>query len=149
MKMTKYVYLSRGIKPGKVFTYMGEAYECMQCSNRRRCHGALSIGFVYRIERTTDGEGVYCILRGDEVVPYEASLEPLILLAPSGKAKEGASMELKLDDAFCKTDCERIGECPILFNILIAGRRVKVLEKLGSFDCPERKLVLIRAEILD
>lgn len=147
--MTRYVYLSRGIRPGSVFTYMGEAYDCMQCSNRKRCHSALSVGFAYRIEKTTGGEGIYCILRGDEVVPYEASLEPMVLLAPSGKVKEGAVMELKLDDAFCKTDCERIGECPILFNVLIANRRVKVLKKLGGFDCPERKLVLIRAEILD
>ncbi|MEM3712283.1 MAG: UPF0179 family protein [Thermoproteota archaeon] len=147
--MSKYSYLSRGIKPGSVFTYLGETYECMQCSNRRLCHNALNIGFSYRVLKMTEGEGVYCMLRGEEVFPYEVSIEPIVLLAPRGRARESAVMELKLDDAFCRMNCERVEECPILFNMLVANRKVRVLEKLGDFNCPEKKLSLIRVEILD
>lgn len=147
--MNKYSYLSRGIKPGSVFTYVGEAYECTRCEKREFCHGALSIGFTYRIVKTTGGESIYCMLRGDEIVPYEVSPEPLVLLASSGRAKEGAVMEIRLDDALCRMECEKIWDCPILFNMLIANRRVRVLKKLGSFDCPKKKLVLIKAEILE
>ncbi|MCS7138806.1 MAG: UPF0179 family protein [Crenarchaeota archaeon] len=132
-----------------MFTYIGEAYECTKCSNRRLCHSTLITGLSYRVVKMTGGESIYCMIRGEEVFPYEVSLEPLVLLATKGKAKEGAVMELKLDDAFCKMNCERLGECPILFNMLLVNRRARVLERLGDFDCPEKNLSLIRVEILD
>ncbi|MEM1554384.1 MAG: UPF0179 family protein [Thermoproteota archaeon] len=147
--MNKYSYLSRGIKPGSVFTYLGETFECTQCSNRKVCHNTLNIGFSYRILKMTEGESVYCMLRGEKVFLYEVSPEPIVLLAPRGRVKEGAIMEIKLDDAFCKTDCERLGECPVLFNVLIADRKVRVLERLEDFNCSEKKLSLVRVEILD
>jgi len=147
--MKKYSYLSKGIKPGSTFTYIGEAYECTKCENRKLCHGALSIGLTYRVLEATGGESIYCTLRGGEVIPYEVSLEPLVLLAPLGRVKEGAIMELHSEDIFCGMKCEKIEGCPILFNVLIANRKIRVLEKLGLFDCPEKKLILIRAEILD
>lgn len=144
----KYSYLDTGMKPGHVFTYTGEAYECENCENRNRCHRSLNIGFTYRVVRRTEGESIYCVLRGSEIAPYEIALEPLILLAPSRSVKTGAVMEFSLD-TFCKSGCSRIGECPVLFNKLAAGRRVRILEKLGGFNCPEEKLALVKAEILD
>lgn len=146
--MGKYSYLEAEVKPGHVFTYIGEAYECEKCENRNRCHGSLNIGFTYRVVRRTEGVSIYCILRGSEIAPYEIALEPFILLAPSGKVKAGAVMEPN-PEAFCKPGCSRIGECPVLFNMLAAGRRVRVLEKIGDFNCPEKNLVLFKAEMLD
>jgi len=147
--MSKYSYLNPRVKPGDVFTYIGEAYECTKCSNRKQCHSALNAGLKYRVVKTTRGERIYCMLRGEEIVPYEVSVEPIVLLAPLGRFKEGVIMKLNLDDAFCKRDCEKIEDCPILFNTLVANRKIRVLEKLKDFDCPERKLVLIKAEILN
>lgn len=137
------------MKTGSLFTYTGEAYECTRCSSRKLCHSALSIGLTYKIVKMTGGEGIYCMLRGDEAVPYEVSLEPIVLVASSGRIREGAVTELNLDDSLCKTDCGMVEECPILFNALIANRRVRVIEVIGTFNCPERKLVLIKAEILE
>lgn len=146
--MSRYSYLDAGVKPGHVFTYTGEAYECEKCENREKCHRSLSIGFTYRVVRRTEGVSIYCLLRGSEIVPYEIALEPLVLLTPSGKAKTGAVIDPN-PEAFCKPGCSRIGECPVLFNMLTAGRRIRVLEKIGGFNCPEKNLVLFKAEILD
>jgi uncharacterized protein (UPF0179 family) len=145
--MNKYSYLSRGVKPGSVFTYVGEAQECVQCERKVLCHGTLSSGFSYKVVRMTNGESIYCILRGEEVFPYEIALEPLILLAPKGRVKEGAVMEL--GDDFCKTYCGKVWECPVSLNRLVANRRVRVLEKLGAFDCPREELILIRVEVME
>jgi uncharacterized protein (UPF0179 family) len=146
--LSKYSYLDAEVKPGYVFTYTGEAYECEKCENRSRCHGSLNIGFTYRVVKRTDGVRIYCVLRGSEIAPYEIALEPLVLLAPSGKVKTGAVMELD-PDVFCKSGCSRIGDCPVVFNKLVAGRRVRILEKVGGFNCPEKNLVLVKAEISD
>ncbi len=142
----KYGYLDPRIARGSVFMYMGEAHECEACGNREKCHGSLDIGFSYRIIGKTGGEKIYCALRGSEVVPFEIAPEPLLLLAP-GRVKEGAVMKLK--NSFCKAGCSSILECPVLINTLAANRRIRVLKKLGVFNCPVEKLVLIKAEVLE
>lgn len=144
--MGKYSYWDPKMARGSVFTYIGEVYECEGCGSREECHGALNRGFSYRIVRKTGGEKIYCTLRGGEVAPFEITVEPLTLLAP-WRVKEGAVM--KLENSFCKTGCNRISDCPVLLNALVANRRIRVLEKLGAFDCPFEKLILIKAEVLE
>ncbi|MCX8184104.1 MAG: UPF0179 family protein [Crenarchaeota archaeon] len=144
--MGKYSYLDPSAKKGFAFTYMGEAYECEECAARERCHGSLTVGFSYRILRKTGGEKVYCLLRGGEAAPFEIDMEPLILLAP-GRVKEGAVTII--ENSFCRAGCSRILECPVVFNMLVSNRRLRVLEKLGAFDCPEKRLILVKAEIVE
>lgn len=141
-----YSYLDPSARKGMVFTYMGEAYECEECAARERCHGSLATGFSYRVVRKTGGEKVYCRLRGGEAAPFELSMEPLTLLAP-GRVKEGASTTIR--NSFCKAGCSRILECPVVFNTLVSNRRIRVVEKLGAFNCPGEKLVLVKAEIAE
>jgi len=142
----KYSYLDPSARKGFVFTYMGESYECEECYARDKCHGSLTIGFSYRIIGKTGGEKVYCKLRGGDAIPFEISMEPLTLLAP-GRVKEGGVTTLKSD--FCRNGCSRILECPVVFNMLVSNRRIRVLEKLGAYDCPGEKLILVKAEIVE
>ncbi|MEM2929944.1 MAG: UPF0179 family protein [Thermoproteota archaeon] len=144
--MGKYSYWDPKIGRGSFFTYLGETYECEACVNRAKCHGSLSMGFSYRIVRETGGEKIHCTLRGGEVAPFEITVEPLTLLAP-WRVKEGAVT--RLENSFCKTGCSRISDCPILLNMLVANRRVRVVKKLGAFDCPVEKLILVEAEVLE
>jgi hypothetical protein len=37
----------------------------------------------------------------------------------------------------------------VVFNMLVSNRRVRILEKLGVFNCPEEELVLVKAEIVE
>lgn len=131
---------------GLVFTYLGETRECESCRVREKCHGSLSLGLSYRVVRRTDGEKVYCALRDNEVVPFEIVMEPLTLLAPS-RVKEGSVT--RVISSFCRAGCNRIPECPIVFNMLVSDLRVMVLEKLGKFECPGENLVLIKAEVVE
>lgn len=147
--MGKYSYLSAGLGSGDVFTYLGETYECEKCESRKRCHGDLIKDLVYRIIAKTGGDSLYRVLRDSEIVPYEIAIEPVILLVPPGRMKEGAVMELSVKESLCKAECSKIIECPILYNMLVANRKIRVLEKLGSFECPNKNLILIRAEVLD
>jgi uncharacterized protein (UPF0179 family) len=142
----KYSYLDPAARSGLVFTYMGETQECEECRFREKCHGSLGTGFSYRVVGKTGGEKVYCTLRGCEAAPFEISLEPLILLAPS-RVKEGAVTRVK--NSFCRAGCARIPDCPVVFNMLVSNRRVRVLEKLGVFNCPEEELTLIKAEVVE
>ncbi|MGQ9478470.1 MAG: UPF0179 family protein [Thermoproteota archaeon] len=145
--MGKYSYWVAEAESGDLFTYVGEADECRACGNRERCHGSLKVGLTYRIIMRTGGEKVYCGLRNCMLVPYEITPEPLTLLIPSSGAKEGAIIEVKT--SFCKKGCQRIEECPVFLNMLLTGTKVRVLKKIGSFDCPRSKLVLVSAELLD
>jgi uncharacterized protein (UPF0179 family) len=142
----RYSYLDPTARSGLVFIYMGETRECEECGFREKCHGSLNTGFSYRVVRKTRGEKVYCMLRGCQAVPFEISLEPLTLLAP-GRVKEGAVTRLK--NSFCRAGCARIPDCPVVFNMLVSNRRVRILEKLGVFNCPEEELVLVKAEIVE